>query len=87
MYPHPPGELPANQPTHPPTNQQPDRPQVEIGEEAGLEYSSDSEQELDAVSELGADFGVPPPLRFKLLHNLWSAGVPRARRVTIKRDG
>lgn len=37
------------------------------------------------MSDLGADFGVPTPLRFKLLHNLWSAGVPRARRVTINR--
>lgn len=41
--------------------------------------------ELGAVTDLGADFGVPTPLRFKLLHNLWSAGVPRARRVTITR--
>jgi hypothetical protein len=25
-------------------------------------------------------------LRYKLLHNLWSAGVPRNRRITILRD-
>jgi len=59
--------------------------QVEIGEEAGLEYNSDSDQELEACSEIGADFGVPPPIRFKLLHNLWASGVPRARRMTIVR--
>ncbi|KAI8463417.1 MAG: hypothetical protein J3K34DRAFT_444097 [Monoraphidium minutum] len=59
--------------------------QVEIGNEPGLEYDDVSEDELNAVSDLGADFGVPPPLRFKLLHNLWSAGVPRSRRVTIQR--
>ena len=58
---------------------------MEIGEEPGLEYGDESEDELNAVSDLGSDFGVPPPLRFKLLHNLWSAGVPRARRVTIQR--
>jgi hypothetical protein len=44
---------------------------VEIGEEPGLEYDSASDDELQAVSSLGADFGVAPPLRFKLLHNLW----------------
>lgn len=47
---------------------------MEIGEEPGLEYGDESEDELNAVSDLGADFGVPAPLRFKLLHNLWSAG-------------
>jgi hypothetical protein len=58
---------------------------VEVGVEPGLEYDDTSEDELNAVSDLGADFGVPPPLRFKLLHNLWAAGVPRSRRVTITR--
>jgi hypothetical protein len=29
--------------------------------------------------------GLPLPLRFKLLHNLWGAGVPRSRRITIVR--
>jgi hypothetical protein len=72
-------------PPPPPRHPSPPPSQVEIGEEPGLEYGDESEDELNAVSDLGTDFGVPPPLRFKLLHNLWSAGVPRARRVTIQR--
>lgn len=61
--------------------------QVEVGEEPGLEYDADSEDELDALSGLCGDpaAGLPTPLRFKLLHNLWSAGVPRSRRITIVR--
>lgn len=59
---------------------------VEIGEEPGLEYDADSEDELNALGGLAADLGGPPPLRYKLLHNLWSAGVPRNRRITILRD-
>jgi hypothetical protein len=52
--------------------------QVEAGEEPGLEYGEESEDELAAVSGMGADFGAPPPLRFRLLHSLWAGGVPRA---------
>ena len=44
--------------------------QVEVGEEPGLEYGDESEDELLAAGELCAGGG-PPPLRFKLLHNLW----------------
>ncbi|KAF8057725.1 hypothetical protein HT031_005909 [Scenedesmus sp. PABB004] len=60
---------------------------VEVGEEPGLEYDADSEDELDALGGLCADTtcGTGPPLRFKLLHNLWSAGVPRSRRITMLR--
>eukprot|EP00879_Flechtneria_rotunda_P021606 GHRR01022773.1.p1 GENE.GHRR01022773.1~~GHRR01022773.1.p1 ORF type:complete len:562 (+),score=210.02 GHRR01022773.1:1856-3541(+) len=60
---------------------------VEIGEEPGLEYGAESEEELDALSGLCTDSaaGLAPPLRFKLLHNLWDAGVPRSRRITIVR--
>eukprot|EP00878_Enallax_costatus_P020355 GHUV01021510.1.p1 GENE.GHUV01021510.1~~GHUV01021510.1.p1 ORF type:complete len:707 (+),score=273.69 GHUV01021510.1:214-2121(+) len=61
---------------------------VEVGEEPGLEYDADSEDELDALGGLCVDTtaGLQPPLRFKLLHNLWSAGVPRSRRITIQRE-
>jgi hypothetical protein len=61
--------------------------QVEVGEEPGLEYDADSEDELDQLSALHceADSGLQPPLRFKLLHNLWSQGVPRSRRMTLDR--
>lgn len=59
-----------------------------MGEEPGLEYDADSEDELDALGGLCVDTqaGLQPPLRFKLLHNLWSAGVPRSRRITIQRE-
>jgi hypothetical protein len=62
--------------------------QVEAGEEPGLEYDADSEEELDAVGALCTDPSVAlqPPLRFKLLHNLWSTGVPRATTMTIARQ-
>lgn len=62
--------------------------QVEVGEEPGLEYDADSEDELDALGALNSDpeVGIQKPLRFKLLHNLWSAGVPRSRRITIHKD-
>jgi hypothetical protein len=82
---------------------------VEAGEEPGLEYGEQSEDELDALERLTAGGGggggggaaggnddewwwpgVPlpaaaaaqpgPVLRFRLLHNLWSAGVPRSVR-------
>jgi hypothetical protein len=61
--------------------------QVEVGEEPGLEYDADSEDELDALGGLCGEpsAGLPQPLRFKLLHNLWGAGVPRSRRITIVR--
>eukprot|EP00877_Chromochloris_zofingiensis_P005908 jgi/Chrzof1/1570/Cz10g12240.t1 len=61
---------------------------VEVGEEPGLEYDADSEDELDALGALNSDpeVGIQKPLRFKLLHNLWSAGVPRSRRITIHKD-
>jgi hypothetical protein len=64
-------------------------PQVEVGEEPGLEYDGDSEDELDQLSALHCDdeLGMAPPLRFKLLHNLWSQGVPRNRAVTLGRKG
>uniref|UniRef100_A0A383VEV2 C2 NT-type domain-containing protein n=1 Tax=Tetradesmus obliquus TaxID=3088 RepID=A0A383VEV2_TETOB len=60
---------------------------VEVGEEPGLEYDADSEDELDALGGLCGEpsAGLPLPLRFKLLHNLWGAGVPRSRRITIVR--
>eukprot|EP00882_Tetradesmus_deserticola_P012294 GHRQ01013028.1.p1 GENE.GHRQ01013028.1~~GHRQ01013028.1.p1 ORF type:complete len:287 (+),score=158.48 GHRQ01013028.1:364-1224(+) len=60
---------------------------VEVGEEPGLEYDADSEDELDALGGLCGEpaAGLPQPLRFKLLHNLWGAGVPRSRRITILR--
>lgn len=60
-----------------------------MGEEPGLEYDADSEDELDALAGLAGDIsaGLPPPLRYKLLHNLWAAGVPRSRRITIQRTG
>ena len=51
---------------HPFINQQ-----VEVGEEPGLEYGDESEDELAAVSDMGLDFGAAPPVRFKLLHGLW----------------
>jgi hypothetical protein len=79
--------LPARPPAHPPARPPlppyaplplPQNTQVEVGEEPGLEYGEESEDELSAVSSLGADFGAPPPLRFRLLHALWAAGVPRA---------
>lgn len=62
--------------------------QVEAGEEPGLEYDGDSEEELDAVGALCTDpsVGLQPPLRFKLLHNLWSTGVPRTTTMTIARQ-
>jgi hypothetical protein len=68
--------------THPHTHTQ-----VETGEEPGLEYDADSEEELDALGALCTDpgSGLAPPLRFKLLHNLWCAGVPRSRSITITR--
>ena len=89
---------------------------VEAGEEPGLEYGEQSEDELEALERLTAGGGggggggagageggdddgdewwwpgVPLPagssvaaqagtvLRFRLLHNLWSAGVPRSVR-------
>jgi len=61
--------------------------QVEVGEEPGLEYDGDSEEELEALSSLGGDMssGLGPALRYKLLHNLWASGVPRNRRITIQR--
>jgi hypothetical protein len=61
--------------------------QVEVGEEPGLEYDGDSEDELDQLSALHCDdeLGMAAPLRFKLLHNLWSQGVPRSRAVTLGR--
>lgn len=62
--------------------------QVEAGEEPGLEYDAESEEELDAVGALCTEpsVGLAPPLRFKLLHNLWSTGVPRATTMTIMRQ-
>lgn len=45
--------------------------QVEIGEEPGLEYGEESEDELSAVSDLVGDPAMPPPLRFQFLHSLW----------------
>ncbi|KAI8469921.1 MAG: hypothetical protein J3K34DRAFT_511741 [Monoraphidium minutum] len=58
---------------------------VEAGEEPGLEFGSDSEDELAAAAALGGGRGGAPPLRFQLLQRLWSAGVPRARRRTVQR--
>jgi len=74
-----------NTPLPQPQPPQPQPPKVEIGEEVGLEYNNESEEELEHASSMGAEFGAPPPLRFKLLHQLWAAGVPRSRRVTIQR--
>lgn len=53
-----------------------------------MEYDGESEEELDAVGALCTDptAGLQPPLRFKLLHNLWSTGVPRATTMTIARQ-
>lgn len=61
---------------------------VEAGEEPGLEYDADSEEELDAVGALCTEpgAGLAPPLRFKLLHNLWSTGVPRTTNMTLARQ-
>ncbi|KIY95706.1 hypothetical protein MNEG_12254 [Monoraphidium neglectum] len=58
---------------------------VEVGEEPGLEFGSESEDELAAVGNMGADLGAAPPLRFRLLARLWHGGVPRPRRVTGQR--
>ena len=55
--------------------------QVESGIEPGIEYDSDSETELESSGRLAsaAPPSAPVPLRFKLLHELWAAGVPRKR--------
>jgi hypothetical protein len=57
----------------------PTKRQVERGEEPGLEYGDESEEELEAVESLGDDFDFPRPTRFRMLHRLWVSGVPRAR--------
>ncbi|GFR44518.1 hypothetical protein Agub_g5785 [Astrephomene gubernaculifera] len=67
---------------------------VEAGSEPGLEYDADSEDELEELAQVvaksSAGAGVasitPPPAggaftatRFRLLHELWAAGMPRRR--------
>lgn len=51
--------------------------QVVGGAEPGVEYDGDSEDELTTIASLGALPGAAG--RFKLLHELWASGVPRAR--------
>ncbi|MEW5311714.1 MAG: hypothetical protein WDW38_003403 [Sanguina aurantia] len=52
---------------------------MELGDEPGLEYDDDSQDELEDVSSLSDGTAV----RFKLLHELWASGVPRMREVSI----
>jgi hypothetical protein len=60
---------------------------VEAGNEPGLEYDADSEDELEAIGAAHSGGGDAAPVRFRLLHNLWASGVPRSKRMTIDKPG